>query len=123
MNEEEIIQEVIRSLMSDKKHSFPYYRDDIHSEDDASEQAENLPLVYLWNEHWSKDGGLRFSLSVNGGIVAENLRQYMPRKDPDFDDIRDHIIKVISTTQNKVVIDMCQKFQCSPRQLAESLPR
>lgn len=123
MNEEEIIQEIIRSLMSEKKHSFPYYRDDIRSENDASEKSETLPLVYIWNEHWSEDGGLRFSLSVNGGIVAEKLKQYIPRDDPDFAEIRDHIIKIISTTQNKVVIEMCQKFQCSPRQLAESLPR
>ncbi|CAP57805.1 hypothetical protein GDI3862 [Gluconacetobacter diazotrophicus PA1 5] len=77
----------------------------------------------MWGETVDADGNSGFSLSVNGNIVGRMLEEYMPRSHPEFPDVRDHIIGLISRVQRDVVISMCQKFRCTPRQIAENLPR
>lgn len=122
MTEEDIVKNIISRLMSNMKTSFPYYRSDIHTEHQAN-KAQDLPLVYIWGETVDANGNSGFSLSVNGNIVGRMLEEYIPRSHTEFADIRDHIMGLISRMQRDVVISMCQQFKCTPRQIAEGLPR
>jgi hypothetical protein len=125
MTSEPDIQEIMRAVLEDILHgrvlSFPWYQSWICSETDAEEATDWLPLVYSWNEIVS-DNQLRFfSVSVNGGRMAEILVRYLPRTHRDFAATRSTLVRLLARAQDRTLLDLCTQFQMTPRQLSAHL--
>lgn len=108
-----IVSIILTLIMNDEKLFKPFYLKELKTEAD-SEMKDDLPLVYLWNEDYTNG---TFSLSVNGRIIGKMLESYCIRSDPQFVQIRDEIIKVISETSKQTVVSICSKLGKSPSEI------
>jgi hypothetical protein len=108
---ETILKNLLSSIFSDSKLSLPLYCDFIHSEDDANNLQNILPLVYIWNEDKINH---TFSVSINGSIVGSLLETILPRSNDNFNIIRDIALSVIKETSLSAIRNICEKAEAMP---------
>lgn len=113
-------QEIIGALLQDFMNNgdlYPVFIHGISSEQDADAiNWKDLPLVYIWNEHYIGDD-LHYSLSINGPFVGIMLETFIPRESPNFDHIRDKTMAVIRDVSSMSVSSTCSKTGMTPSQL------
>lgn len=114
MDEYEIVNETVKRLFNDRELSQPVYYPEIRTEAQAEEMADELPLIYVWNEDPSLGS---CSISVNGIVVAAVLTDYLPRTDPRFPAVRDHILAVFKEIAVASVLKTCETLQALPSQV------
>ncbi|MEH3408763.1 hypothetical protein POW88_12110 [Enterobacter quasiroggenkampii] len=69
------------------------------------------PLIYIWNVDRAAS---TFSLSVNGKAIAHLLEPFVPREDPEYVEIRDETMKVISEVSTQSVLATIEKTGLMP---------
>ncbi len=116
-----VIMAVAQEIMDDRVLSFPWYQSWISSAAQAEAAWEQLPLVYSWNEIISGNQLRFFTVSVNGGRLAEMLTRYLPRAHPAFTTTRDTLITLLVNAQNRTLVDLCTEFQSTPSRLSATL--
>jgi hypothetical protein len=92
----------------------PFYCDDIKSEMQGQAAAEDLPLVYLWNENLTRGS---YSLSINDGILGFLLETQLPRTDPDFNRVREYLSDTLATAMTNTVNKTCARYNAPPSRL------
>lgn len=112
---------VMRRVFRDRALRFPWYQAWISSEADAEAASDQLPLVYSWNEIVSGNQLRFFTVSVNGGRMAELLEQHLPRTHPAFGPARDTLVCLLAEVQHCTLIDLCAEFGSTPSRLSASL--
>ena len=114
MDEYEIVNATVKRLYNDKKISEPLYCPEIKTEAQAEAMAGELPLIYVWNEDPTHGS---CSISVNGAVVAAALNDLLPRTDPRFAAVRDHILAVLKEVAVASVLKTCETLQALPSQV------
>lgn len=112
---------VIQDIMSDRALSFPWYQAWVRTKTAAEAEWDRLPLVYSWNEIVSSNQLRFFTVSVNGGQLAEILIRYMPRSHPAFMATRDTLITLLAKARNRVLVEFCIEFQTTPSRISAQL--
>lgn len=108
-----LVTDFLSLILNNEKLSMPVYVHDIETEQDA-EEKEILPLIYLWNENRENNS---FSLSVNGKIVGYLLEPFCSREHPQFAEIRDETMRVLSIASQKAVVSACEESGGFPSEL------
>jgi hypothetical protein len=116
-----LMMAVLQEILSDRALAFPWYQPEIRSEAEAEAAANRLPLVYSWNEIVSGNQLQFFTVSVNGGRLAEILIRYLPRSHPVFPATRDLLITLLAKAQNRALVELCTEFQTTPSRLSAQL--
>jgi hypothetical protein len=118
---QDIMMVVMQEIMDDRALSFPWYQPWIRSEAEAEAATDRLPLVYSWNEIVSGNQLRFFTVSVNGGQLAEILTRYLPRAHPAFTTTRDTVITLLAKAQNRALVELCSEFSTTPSRLSAQL--
>lgn len=114
MDEYEMVNETVKRLFNDKELSQPVYFPEIRTEAQAEAMADELPLIYVWNEDPTRGS---CSISVNGAVVAAALTDLLPRTHPRFAAVRDHILAVFKEVAVASVLKTCETLQALPSQV------
>jgi hypothetical protein len=118
---QDVIRRVMEPVLQDRMLSFPWYQPWVRSAEQAQAAWDRLPLVYSWNEVLNGNRLEFFTVSVNGGRVAELLEQHLPRTHPAFGPTRDLLTTVLAKAQNGFLVELCTELRMTPSQLSASL--
>lgn len=109
-----IIEFVLSKIINDDKLAQPIYINGMNSEEQSTLFGSYFPLQYIWNEHQRDDGKIGFSFSLNGRVVGHILEEIIPRKSPDFIEVRDEILKVLHSLGIDATIRTLEKLSLKP---------
>lgn len=118
---QDVMRRVMEPVLQDRMLSFPWYQSWIHSAEQAETAWDRLPLVYSWNEVLSGNCLQFFTVSVNGGRIAQLLEPYLPRTHPAFGPTRDLLTTALANAQNGFLVELCTELRMTPSQLSASL--
>ena len=118
---QDAIQKVTEAVLRDRALCFPWYQPWVRSPEQAQAAWDRLPLIYSWNEVINGNRLEFFTVSVNGGRVAELLERHLPRTHPAFGPTRDLITTVLAKDKNKFLAELCTELRMTPSQLSASL--
>jgi hypothetical protein len=114
MDEYELINAVVTRLYNDREISQPVYFPELKTEAQAEQMADELPLIYVWNEDPARGS---CSISVNGSVVAAALNEYLPRTHARFGPVRDRILVLLKEVAVPTVVKTCETLQALPSQV------
>lgn len=109
--EEKAIAFVLQQIFDSRQLSTPIYCGEVTSEGVASELANILPLLYIWNEAWPAG---TFTLSVNGTLLGYLLEAVVPREDESFKTVFDGVAEALSLSVRNSVTAVCEKTGMPP---------
>ncbi len=113
-NKNPIASEILSLIINDKNLSIPIFIEEIRIEQDVDNYNGQLPLVYVWS---NKQYNNSFSLSVNGKLVGGILELFCERNDPNFVEIKNEVLTVISDTSRDLVSEICRNTGKLPSEI------
>lgn len=111
-----IVENVLSIVFSDPKLSEPSYISGLSNEKQTEMFGNTFPLQYIWNEYLTSEGRLGYSFSINGSVIGYILERFIPRHDPNFNNIRDEIIHLMHSMGKEVTQKIIIAAQARPSQ-------
>ena len=109
--ERSLAQSLLSAIVTNGTVATPIYCPEVKSEADASVMADELPLVYIWNEDRSRGS---FSISINGRVVGSILEQQVDRANPSFARIRDEVMNALRQASQNSIVSTCERLGATP---------
>jgi hypothetical protein len=109
-----VVSEILSLIINDTQLSLPVFIEEIETEKDASNYDRKLPLIFISNN--KQDNG-SFNLFVNQIMLGGISELFCDIDNPNFYEIRDEALSVISSTSRDLVSEICGKTEKIPSEL------
>lgn len=116
--DQNLIQTVLEKLLQ-RRGIRPLYITDLTSEADALENAQALPLFYVWGQH-ETEKGVQFTFGLNGLMVTGALAAYAEPGSPRFKRLKARVEAKLHKVAYEALLAECEALDLTPRDLLDT---